>query len=157
MLGSLAQKRDEDGNREAYFIAVEGVTRYALYTAVTNILQGSLGHVFFPNPVELRQQCDAAMRPIHEQGQRELIRRQMRAETVRRRARREPTPDEKARVQAMVDGVHRRCDSIRAETARREPPLLDAAFWDRVNAPRGARGAPAGEMPASTGVEGEDP
>lgn len=46
-----------------YFIALEGVTRFALSEAVKAIMRGALGHSFFPSPPELRRQCDAAQQP----------------------------------------------------------------------------------------------
>lgn len=50
-----------DVDRGAYYLALEGVTRYGLTRAVKAILQNALGHAFFPSPPELRGQCDKAM------------------------------------------------------------------------------------------------
>lgn len=47
--------------KASYYLALEGVTRYGLSEAVRAILQGKLGHAFFPSPPELRMQCDKAM------------------------------------------------------------------------------------------------
>ena len=48
-------------DRAAYYLALEGVTRHGLATAVRKIMQNALGHGFMPSPPELRGQCDKAM------------------------------------------------------------------------------------------------
>jgi len=48
-------------DRASYYTALDGVTRHGLSAAVRSILQGGLGHGFFPSPPELRIQCDKAM------------------------------------------------------------------------------------------------
>lgn len=63
-------------DRAAYYVALEGVTRYGLANAVRSILQGSLSHGFFPSPPELRKQCDKAME--HHERMAEKIRRRER-------------------------------------------------------------------------------
>lgn len=77
-LASLAglpsrQADDADLDRKMYHVALAGVSRYALNEAVKAIIRGSLGHTFFPSPVELRQECDKAMEPVHRQARRERI------------------------------------------------------------------------------------
>ena len=49
-----------------YYIALRGVTRHGLQVATENIIQGSLGHPFLPDPPELRQECNKVMKPILE-------------------------------------------------------------------------------------------
>ncbi|PZO78459.1 MAG: hypothetical protein DI629_12235 [Mesorhizobium amorphae] len=49
--------------QEAYFIALEGVTKWGLGEAVKATLRRKLGHAFLPSPPELRGLCDEAMRP----------------------------------------------------------------------------------------------
>lgn len=63
LLGSLpAREADSSGiDKAAYYLALEGTTKYGLQQAAKAILRGALGHVFFPNPAELRIQCDKAM------------------------------------------------------------------------------------------------
>lgn len=63
MLAGLPSRApdDEGAHKAAYFLALEGVTRYGLQEAVRVILKGGLGHTFFPTPVELRLKCDSAM------------------------------------------------------------------------------------------------
>jgi hypothetical protein len=48
-------------DQQVYFLALDGTTRYGLAEAVKAIVQGALGHAFFPSPPELRMQCDKAM------------------------------------------------------------------------------------------------
>lgn len=57
-------------NLAGYLIALDGVTRYGLTTAVKAILQGALGHAFYPSPPELRLQCNEAMKHYVEQAER---------------------------------------------------------------------------------------
>ncbi|MEQ1941935.1 hypothetical protein ABMA32_05860 [Mesorhizobium sp. VNQ89] len=54
---------DPQLNKAAYYIALEGVSGFALRSAVKRILQGSLGHGFFPSPPDLRLQCNQVMEP----------------------------------------------------------------------------------------------
>ena len=56
-------------NLEAYFIALEGVTRWGLAEAIKAILKGALGHGFMPSPPELRRQYETAMGPVYRQMQ----------------------------------------------------------------------------------------
>lgn len=63
LLGALpAREADSSGiDKAAYYLALEGTTKHGLFEASKAILRGALGHAFFPNPAELRQQCDKAM------------------------------------------------------------------------------------------------
>jgi hypothetical protein len=63
LLAALPARAADDVavDKGAYYIALEGVTRYGLQEAARVILKGGLGHTFFPTPVELRQKCDSAM------------------------------------------------------------------------------------------------
>jgi hypothetical protein len=77
-----AQATDEAGiDKAAYYLALENVTRFGLAEAVKAILQGQLGHAFFPSPPELRIQCDRAME--HHKQMRERIARQERIASER--------------------------------------------------------------------------
>lgn len=63
--GLRSRASDNDSlNVATYYIALEGVTRHSLQVATKNILQGSLGHPFLPDPPELRQECNKVMKPI---------------------------------------------------------------------------------------------
>jgi hypothetical protein len=80
--GMPAQATDEAGiDKAAYYLALENVTRFGLAEAVKAILQGQLGHAFFPSPPELRIQCDRAME--HHKQMRERIARQERIASER--------------------------------------------------------------------------
>lgn len=57
-----------------YFVALEGVTRYALSEAVKAVMRNKLGHTFFPSPVELRKLCDEAQAPHDRMAQRTRLR-----------------------------------------------------------------------------------
>lgn len=70
---SSSVERDEG----TFFIALDGVSRFALFEAVKAVLQNKLGHPFFPSPPELRGLCDEAMKP-HER-MRERIQRNAQA------------------------------------------------------------------------------
>jgi hypothetical protein len=72
---------DTQVDKAAYYLALENVTRFGLAEAVKAILQGQLGHAFFPSPPELRIQCDRAME-YHKQ-MRERIARQERIASER--------------------------------------------------------------------------
>lgn len=111
LLGSLpAREADSSQSIEqaAYFLALEGVTKHGLYEASKAILRGALGHVYFPNPVELRMQCDKAME--HHVRMRDRI-------ALRERIARETPPDvpprteaEKARVAEIMRQFHASCE-----------------------------------------------
>jgi hypothetical protein len=85
MLGGLPA-REVDAERQeidkaAMYLALDGVTRYGLMEAVKAVLRRALGHDFFPNPPELRGQCDKVME-YHER-MRERIARQERIASER--------------------------------------------------------------------------
>lgn len=65
--GLRSRASDNAGvNVALYYIALKGVTRHGLQVATENIIQGSLGHPFLPDPPELRQECNRVMKPILE-------------------------------------------------------------------------------------------
>lgn len=71
LAGLPSRQADDDGiDRKMYFVALSGVSRYALNEAVKAIIRGVLGHTFFPSPVEFKQQCDKAMEPHMREAQR---------------------------------------------------------------------------------------
>lgn len=108
-LASLASLPSRATNSEsldsaAYYIALEGVTRYGLSEAVRAIFKNALGHAFFPSPPELRGQCDKAME--HHVRMRDRV-------WLRERIARETPPDvpprteeEKARVAEIMREFH---------------------------------------------------
>ena len=81
-LSSLPSRasRSKNMDRAAYLLALRGVTKYGLSRAVTAILQGSLGHAFFPSPPELRIQCNRCMEWHEKQAEQERRRERENAE-----------------------------------------------------------------------------
>ena len=137
-LASLAalpsrQADDAELDRRMYHVALEGVTRYALNEAVKAILRGALGHTFFPSPVELRQQCDAAQRPVNEQLRRERVSSdQARESAAWRRLRAQRTPAEIERVKAAYA---RACELHAAACGQLQPdprPILDPKLLAQI-------------------------
>lgn len=91
----------------AYVVALKGATFYGLKEAVTAILQGALGHTFFPSPVELRQQCDKAM-SWHDRERKRIAAREenARENAEFERAQAAKTPEAKARVKALMESFY---------------------------------------------------
>lgn len=127
LAGLPARQADSEGiDKAAYHIAVEGVTRYALSEAVKAILRGALGHTFFPSPVELRRQCDAAIQPVHDQARRvERQREQARENAEFNRVIASRTPGAVARQQ---EAYRRFCDGYKATKGAENGPMLDPAL-----------------------------
>lgn len=117
------QADDAEMDRRMYFVALEGVTRYALGEAVKSIIRGALGHTFFPSPVELRQQCDKAMEPHVRHAQRvRLSEQQARENAEFDRVRAQRTPEAIARQQAAY---RRFCERYESEMNPAHVPVLD--------------------------------
>lgn len=123
-LASLAglpsrQQADLELARDMYFVALEGVSRYALGEAVKAIIRGGLGHTFFPSPVELRQQCDKAIAP-HLEAERRIRQReqQARENASIAAAYAARTPESIARAKAIYD---RFCEQYEASKPGHKP------------------------------------
>ena len=123
-LASLAglpsrQQADLELARDMYFVALEGVSRYALGEAVKTIIRGALGHTFFPSPVELRQQCDKAIAP-HLEAERRIRQReqQARENASIAAAYAARTPESIARAKAIYD---RFCEQYEASKPGHKP------------------------------------
>lgn len=106
MLSGLPSRATSAGELDnaAYLTALDGTTRYGLAEAVKAILKGSLGHGFMPSPPELRIEHDKAMR-WHEDMAAKIRRRERENEGFARDSSdgwRPPTPEEKARVAALM-------------------------------------------------------
>lgn len=129
MLTSLPYRKTEDGKvrTDAYLIALEGVTRFGLGEATKAILRGSLGHGFYPSPVELRQQCDRAMDPVWRQGLAYKRKQERQAfNDAERKVMAQQTPEARERVRSTYEQYCARHE------AQREPrPETD---WDKINA-----------------------
>lgn len=109
-------------DKASYYLALDGVTRHGLSGAVRSILQGRLGHGFFPSPPELRIQCDKAM--DHHRWERDRAHREDRYARERREnnAIAQRSPEAVARqqraYQAFLSGIEEeRSNSIEAERA----------------------------------------
>lgn len=87
-----------EAEKMAYQMALDGVTKHGLDTAVENILRGSLGHGFMPSPPELRIQIDEVMRPIKEARARDQRERRILEEQAKDRKRRGMTPEQRQRA-----------------------------------------------------------
>lgn len=108
-------------DQQLYFIALKGTTKFGLATAVEKILQNALGHKWFPEPQELRGQCDKAMKPHEEYRARMAHRRKLAEE----RAAHTPVP---ARTQAEIVRAKRLLDDFHAryeKAADAFTPTLD--------------------------------
>jgi hypothetical protein len=122
-------------DRAAYYIALEGVTRYGLAEAVKFILRGALGHAFFPSPPELRLQCDKSME-FHEMERRRIARReQMERERQEAAPHGEPTPEARARVAATYAKFCAGYDKAAAEDTLKLDPELVAQVPDNPKSP----------------------
>lgn len=91
---------DAHVDKAAYYLALDGVTRWGLSEAVKAILQGRLGHAFFPSPPELRMECDKAMEWHEQERQRVIRREQIERERREHAPKAEPSPEARARVAA---------------------------------------------------------
>ncbi|MDE2104326.1 MAG: hypothetical protein KGL39_44220 [Patescibacteria group bacterium] len=97
------QSMSADIDRATYFIALDGVTCHALSGAVRAILQGALGHAFFPSPPELRIECNK----VHAEVMRERER-QYRLELQAKEAARFRPVVHDPQSQARVADIHAR-------------------------------------------------
>ena len=117
LAGLPSRQADDDGlDRSMYFVALDGVTRYALSEAVKTILRGALGHTFFPTPVELRLACDRAQQPIRDMQRRITVTEENRRDRDEfNRINAQKTPEARARVAALLAKL-----DASFETSRRE-------------------------------------
>lgn len=110
-----------------YFVALEGVTRYALSEAVKAVMRNKLGHTFFPSPVELRRLCDEAQAPHNRMAERIRQREQQSRENAEfNRIAAQRTSAAKERVKAIYDAYcrdHEANKTQRATEDRIGPPL----------------------------------
>lgn len=106
-----------------YWVALQGVSRYALSEAVKRIMRGGLSHTFFPSPVELRQQCEAAMEPHRRMAQRAAILDAHNEENrAYARSMAQKTPEARARVSAAYEQF---CASYSEEKKVKPSLILD--------------------------------
>lgn len=86
----------------AYNVALEGIVSDTLATAVRRILQGSLGHGFFPSPPELRIECNRIIQTQADEHARQLRQSRLREEVVRHQIP-QHSPEERNRVQKIYE------------------------------------------------------
>jgi hypothetical protein len=117
-------------DKQVYLMALDGVTKYGFATAIKGVLQGKLGHGFFPSAPELRMKCDEAMKPIIDAVARASRERKEREEAAAFRPVHH-TDAEKARVsqiyQQFCEGYKSRAEpvSIADIAARYDRAVLD--------------------------------
>ncbi len=133
-LASLPSRQADDAemDQQMYFVALDGVSRYALSEAVKSIIRGSLGHTFFPSPVEFRQQCEKAMDPHIRQAERIRVREQQERENAEfNRVLAGRTPEAIARQQAAYA---RFCQQYEASKPATDEPriILDPELVAKV-------------------------
>lgn len=134
LAGLPSRQADDEGiDKAMYFVALSGVTRYALSEAVKAIIRGGLGHTFFPSPVELRQQCDKAQRPHDEYARRvvmteaQMRERQREAEFQARK-----TPEARARVSAAYERFCKDHAASKPKSDATPGPILDPELVARI-------------------------
>jgi len=114
-----------------YFVALEGVTRYALSEAIKAVVRGKLGHTFFPSPIEFRQLCDKAQQPHIDQAHRIRVTESNFAERRRMEmVHAGKTPEAKARVVAIYAKFCEGYRSVEPEFVPTLDPELVAKVHD---------------------------
>lgn len=105
-------------DRAAYYLALEGVTRFSLVEAARAILRGALGHTFFPSPVEIRMQCDKVMAPyVSARRRMEELAKQQRENAAYEAARRSVTHEGKERCRKIYQAYNESYKAMK----RKEP------------------------------------
>ncbi|MGN7962167.1 hypothetical protein [Brucella sp. 22210] len=105
---------------ENFISALEGVTAYALYEAVKQVMQNALGHKWMPLPPELRGLCDQIMRPILEARARdrreaEILKEQHEEKRQREHSQSTWTPESRQRASAKWKAIKAQ---MQAESAK---------------------------------------
>lgn len=128
---------NETIDKGSYYVALDGVTYHGLVEAVRAILKGSLGHTFFPSPVEMRRECDRAMSWHERERQRIANHEQRRQENIAiERAYAMNTPDARARVSKLYTDFCKSYAKPKPENSVILDPELLAQIPDRPD-PRG--------------------
>lgn len=116
-----------------YFVALEGVSRYALGEAIKTIIRGALGHTFFPSPIEFRQQCDKAMEPHIREARRIQQREQQARENAEYdRVLAERSPESRARVATAYRQFCEAHEAIKPKSDKTEGPALDPELVAKI-------------------------
>ncbi|WP_288192709.1 DUF1376 domain-containing protein [uncultured Phyllobacterium sp.] len=125
-----SREADSEQIKAAYYIALDGVTVFSLMRAVKNILQGKLGHEYFPSPVALRTQCEEVMTSIRAAEYREMLARkdQLQIAPV------SVTEEDRARAKLIYEEFVKQHHAIKAQTSftRDVRPKYDPALLDKI-------------------------
>ena len=137
-LASLAALPSRAANSEAfdrgaYYVALEGVTRYSLAQAVRSILQGSLNHAFFPSPPELRMECNRVMEAHWDEMAKKVRAERLRAERPDDFT--PPSAEAKARAAKLYAEFCKAYEPIPGSEPMKLDPELVAQVPDNPNSP----------------------
>lgn len=102
-----------------YLAGLRSVRYLDLVAAVQAILEGALGHGFFPTPPELRIECNRAFDRRHADDVREARRREMAEQIATRNDLPKRTPEGRERVAKLMREFNMRWEIERTK----EPPL----------------------------------
>lgn len=134
---------DFEFDAAVYVVALDGVTQWALREAIRSILQGGLGHTFFPAAPELRMHCEKIYAPVLDRHNRMERERREREEAAEFRPVEPKTPEQKARASAAYaefcdsharitrSGAKSEAEELKEIREKYDPELL-AAVPDRV-------------------------
>lgn len=129
---------DFEFDAAVYVVALDGVTQWALREAIRSVLQGGLGHTFFPAAPELRMHCEKVYAPVLDRLDREARERRAREEAAEFRPVEPKTPEQKARASAAyaafvesheriaTPGRKSEAEELKEIRAKYDPELLDA-------------------------------
>lgn len=115
-------------DKAMYYLALEGVTRYGLAEAVKAVAQNKLGHPFFPEPPELRGLCDKAMEWPERQRERQIRAERMEQERREYSVDRKRSPEEIARVKALMEKFHASYDTEKTDAEDAERAEIRARY-----------------------------
>jgi len=131
-----------------YYVALEGVSKFAIQTAAKAIMRGSLGHTFYPQPPELRLQCDEVMRPIREAEARdrreaEILKEQREEKRQREHSQSTWTPESRQRASAKWQQIkaQMQAESAKDDAKRDQYDVSPEACMARLKAAAEANGA----------------
>lgn len=120
-------------DQASYLVALDGVSAWCLRASIKSILQGGIGHGWYPSPPEWRIHCDKLMKPITEQltrERREEAARQQAAEDRKRTA--ATNPQEAARVRAIYASFKQHHEREKIREQANLPAELPAERADRM-------------------------
>lgn len=134
-LAVLPSRQADDAalDSKMYQIALEGVSRYALNEAVKAIVRGTLGHTFFPTPVEIRQECNRAIEPIARAAERQRMNEEQARECIEFEKRIQArSPEELDRVRAVYEDFCRQHAASKPVSVEEKTVFLDPDLLAQV-------------------------